>query len=253
MERKIIVVTAAYGHDQVAALGGQVGTLPIIADAGADGVEIRRELLNDEELSHLPSLAFAIDMHNLLVCYSAPEPLCLVDGTLNPRLPALLEEARTLKALWLKVSLGHFKDNAVLETLRGWLAASDVPLVVENDQTECGKLAPMLRFKAACHTAHLPVTLTFDTGNWLWVGDEPEEAARQLAPAVSYVHVKAVKCAGDKHCATPPNAENPRWLALLDALPGDVPRGIEFPLEGDDLTAVTRHYVSLLRKEFSHA
>ena len=27
----------------------------------------------------------------------------------------------------------------------------------------------------------LPVTLTFDMGNWLWVGDSPEEAARQLA------------------------------------------------------------------------
>ncbi|CCJ90415.1 Epimerase KguE [Cronobacter turicensis 564] len=27
------------------------------------------------------------------------------------------------------------------------------------------------------------------------------------------------------------------------------PRGIEFPLEGRDLTAVTRHYVNLLREE----
>ncbi|MWT63516.1 sugar phosphate isomerase/epimerase, partial [Escherichia coli] len=27
------------------------------------------------------------------------------------------------------------------------------------------------------------------------------------------------------------------------------PRGIEFPLEGTDLTAVTRHYVNLLREE----
>ncbi|MBD4426387.1 sugar phosphate isomerase/epimerase, partial [Xanthomonas citri pv. citri] len=64
-------------------------------------------------------------------------------------------------------------------------------LVVENDQTDCGQLAPMQRFKAACRVMALPVTLTFDMGNWLWVGDSPEEAARQLAPAVSYIHVKA--------------------------------------------------------------
>ena len=38
-------------------------------------------------------------------------------------------------------------------------------------------------------------------------------------------------------------------LALLKTLPDDVPRGIEFPLEGQDLTAVTRHYVELLREE----
>ncbi len=44
MARKIIVVTAAYGNDHVKSLGGQAAVLPFIADAGADGVEIRREL-----------------------------------------------------------------------------------------------------------------------------------------------------------------------------------------------------------------
>jgi hypothetical protein len=47
----------------------------------------------------------------------------------------------------------------------------------------------------------------------------------------------------------PPDAADPRWLALLKTLPDDVTRGIEFPLEGQDLTAVTRHYVELLREE----
>ena len=250
MHRKIIVVTAAYGRDKIAALGGQVAILPIIAEAGADGVEIRRELLSREALAHLPSLAFAIDMHNLQVCYSAPQALCLADGTLNPHLPALLEEARTLKAMWLKLSLGHFADTTALETLHEWLAASPVPLVVENDQTECGKLAPMARFKSACQALNLPVTLTFDTGNWLWVGDDPHEAARQLAPAVSYIHVKGAVTEGEQLRAVAPDAN---WLALLDDLPADAPRAIEFPLQGEDLTAVTRHYVSLLRKEPCHA
>lgn len=253
MQRKIIVVTAAYGHDTLHALGGQMALLPVIAAAGADGVEIRRELLSNEEISHLSSLAFAIEMHNLQACYSAPEPLCQADGALNPRLPALLREAETLKASWLKVSLGHFTDHAVLATLHDWLLTSPVPLVVENDQTDCGKLAPMLRFKAACHTHALPVTLTFDTGNWLWVGDSPEQAARQLAPAVSYIHVKAAIDHGKTFRAVPPDEADTRWLALLNNLPADVPRGIEFPLQGDDLIAVTRHYVELLRKEPRHA
>ncbi|WP_039057891.1 xylose isomerase [Enterobacter sp. Bisph1] len=253
MPAKIIVVTAAYGHAQIEALGGQLALLPIVAEAGADGVEIRRELLNEEALKHLPSLASAIDLHNLQACYSAPEALFQEDGTLNPRLPALLLEAQALKALWLKVSLGHFTQHSHLETLRGWLAASPVPLVVENDQTSCGKLAPMLRFNAACHTLALPVSLTFDTGNWLWVGEQPEEAARQLAPAVSYIHVKAAVAHGDGFRAVPPDAADSRWLALLKDLPADVPRGIEFPLEGEDLTDVTRHYVNLLREEAPYA
>lgn len=249
MKRKIIVVTAAYGSTQVAAMGGQLATLPLIADAGADGVEIRRELLSPEERRHLSSLAFAIEAHELQACYSAPEPLCMEDGTLNPSLPALLEEATTLKSLWLKVSLGHYQQPDALETLRRWLADSGMALVVENDQTECGKLAPMRRFQADCEALRLPVTLTFDAGNWLWVGDSPEEAARHLASAVSYIHVKAAAPHGNSFRAVAPDHADERWLALLDMLPADAPRGIEFPLEGADLTAVTRHYVNLLREE----
>ena len=56
MGRKIMVVTAAYGAEQVRQAGGQRAMLPVIAGAGADGVEIRRELFNSEELLALPAL-----------------------------------------------------------------------------------------------------------------------------------------------------------------------------------------------------
>lgn len=69
MARKIIVVTAAYGNDHVKSLGGQAAVLPFIANAGADGVEIRRELCSAEELNALPSLAATIERHGLLACY----------------------------------------------------------------------------------------------------------------------------------------------------------------------------------------
>ncbi|MDM2735290.1 sugar phosphate isomerase/epimerase [Citrobacter sp. Ct235] len=249
MQRKIMVVTAAYGYDTVRAAGGQTAMLPVIAGAGADGVEIRRELFTDAELSALTTLAAAIERVDLLACYSAPQPLFMEDGRLNSQLPSLLQEAQTLRALWLKVSLGHFVHADQFDTLRDWLESSGMALVVENDQTACGRLAPMQRFNAACQQHALPVQLTFDMGNWLWVGDSPEEAARQLAASVGYVHVKAATAHHDSYRAIPPDDAEPRWLGLLNQLPTDVPRGIEFPLEGADLTAVTRRYVDLLRKE----
>ena len=180
MARKIIVVTAAYGNDRVKALGGQSAVLPFIAGSGADGVEIRRELFSADELNHLPELAADIERRGLLVCYSAPEALFTADGSLNPRLADFLQEAQTLNALWLKLSLGRFTHQNDLDTLRDILRESGMALVVENDQTDCGQLAPMQRFKAACRVNQLPITLTFDMGNWLWVGDSPEEAARLL-------------------------------------------------------------------------
>lgn len=248
MARKIIVVTAAYGHDRIRTLGGQSAVLPFIAASGADGVEIRRELFASDELNPLTTLAVEIERHGLLACYSAPEPLFGADGKLNARLPALLQEACTLNALWLKLSLGHFVAPASLEPLRDILAQSGMALVIENDQTSCGQLAPMRRFQAAVKALNLPVTLTFDMGNWLWVDESPEEAASLLAPTVSYIHVKAAQLHADRWRAVPPDAA-PRWQALLNQLPADVPRGIEFPLEGQDLATVTRHYVTLLRKE----
>lgn len=249
MARKIIVVTAAYGNDHVKALGGQSAVLLFIAGSGADGVEIRRELFTPDELSRLAELAADIERRGLLVCYSAPEALFAADGSLNPRLSDFLLEAQTLNALWLKLSLGHFSHHDDLEALREILQESGMALVVENDQTDCGQLAPMQRFKAACRVNQLPITLTFDMGNWLWVGDSPEEAARHLAPAVSYIHVKAAEPHHSQFRAVPPDEASARWLALLNNLPADAPRGIEFPLTGHDLTAVTRRYVKLLRED----
>ena len=249
MARKIIVVTAAYGNDHVKALGGQSAVLPFIAGSGADGVEIRRELFTPDELSRLAELAADIERRGLLVCYSAPEALFAADGSLNPRLSDFLLEAQTLNALWLKLSLGHFIHHDDLEALREILQESGMALVVENDQTDCGQLAPMQRFKAACRVNQLPITLTFDMGNWLWVGDSPEEAARHLAPAVSYIHVKAAEPHHSQFRAVPPDEASARWLALLNNLPADAPRGSEFPLTGHDLTAVTRRYVKLLRED----
>ena len=104
----------------------------------------------------LPALGESIELLGLLACYSAPAPLFMPDGTLNPDLPRYLSEASTLNALWLKVSLGHFSDKQQLEALRVLLDESGMTLVVENDQTDCGQLAPMQRFKAACRVMALP-------------------------------------------------------------------------------------------------
>lgn len=183
MPRKIIVVTAAYGHDRLAALGGQQAVLPIIAEAGADGVEIRRELFTTSQLDFLSTVAGEITQHGLEACYSAPEPLFTGEGNLNPLIPSLLQEAHQLKARWLKLSLGHFNHTRAFDMLKQWLSESPVALVVENDQTDGGKLAPMQRFQAACGVHNLPVTLTFDMANWLWVNDSPQPG-RQRAGTI---------------------------------------------------------------------
>lgn len=241
MKPEIIVVTAAYGHQKVAELGGQQALLPIIAEAGADGVEIRRELLSEAELQSLSQLADAIAEHQLEANYSVPDALYVANGLVNPQLDRYLQEAEQLGARLLKLSLGDWRPGAVMP-----LATRNVKLVVENDQTEYGTLEAIDAFFSQRHP--LP-GMTFDMGNWLWTGDDAVTAAHRLAHHVSYIHVKAAIPHGDSWRAIALDEADDSWRALLNLLPGNMPRGIEFPLQGDDLVAVTRHYVDLLREE----
>lgn len=243
---EIIVVTAAYGAQQVAQLGGQRALIPLIKQAGADGVEIRRELFSADEFVQLHTLADALSHHALRASYSVPEALWLEDGALNPRLSQFLLEAEQIGAQRLKLALGHFValDNGELAQT---LANTSVTLVIENDQTPSSSLAALQTFFHRACDAALPLDMTFDMGNWLWTGEDALHAAAQLSRYVSYIHVKAAMPHQASFRAIALDESDGSWRTLLQALPADAPRGIEFPLEGADLVAVTRHYVDLLR------
>ncbi|GAB2946313.1 sugar phosphate isomerase/epimerase family protein [Hafnia psychrotolerans] len=254
MKKEIVVVMSAYGNDNVKALGGQVALLPVIADAGADGVEIRRELFTPADLSNLPDLAEKIRQKNLFTVYSVPESLFVEGGKVNPSLATFLEEAATLGARSLKLALGYFKAGKDLTPLKVILGSHPVKLVVENDQTsDCGILSQLNAFMFAAQSLHLPLTMAFDMANWLWVGQDPMAAADRVAQHVGYIHVKAAQKCGEKWHAVALDDADGSWKPLLEKLPQDVPRGIEFPLEGEDLTAVTRHYVEMLREDTAQA
>ena len=248
MKRDVIVVTAAYGQQQVSALGGQQALLPIIAAAGADGVEIRRELFAPQQLTQLPQLAQAITASRLTAFYSVPEALFMPDGSLNPRLDLHFAEAQQLNARMLKYSLGHFQPGFDGSELRDRLAGKTVQLVVENDQTDCGRLTAIERFFHADEKDRIINGMTFDIGNWLWVGDQPLAAAKSLSRHVHYIHVKAAAPYGDGWRALPLDEADSLWRDTLALLPDDAPRAIEFPLEGPDLVAITRHYVDQLHE-----
>jgi hypothetical protein len=61
------------------------------------------------------------------------------------------------------------------------------------------------------------------------------------------VHCKGAQRLPAKWVAVPLADSAAPWRAVLRALPADVPRAIEYPLAGDDLLAVTRDQVALVR------
>ncbi|MDA7416401.1 glutamine ABC transporter ATP-binding protein [Xenophilus arseniciresistens] len=225
---------------------GQSWCTALAAEAGADSVEVRGELLRDAA-RELPEL------RGRAAVYSSPEGLWRADGTLDTEALALgLSRADALAAPRLKMAIGGFdagRSRGSLAELRARLQAqSAVELLIENDQTvRAGTLSAMQRFVAAQADAGLQLGLTFDMGNWHWLGECPLQAARALAPHVRYVHAKGVFRRPDKWVAVPLAQSSAPWRAVLRELPADVPHAIEYPLVGDDLLAVTRAELAQLR------
>ncbi|QIQ20991.1 sugar phosphate isomerase/epimerase family protein [Zophobihabitans entericus] len=249
MARDIIIVSSAYGYEKIQQLGGQSEVLGIVKKSGAEGIEIRRELFSEQDLQTLPQLSEKIKSSQLSCFYSVPYPLFMSDGTVNSELDKFLAEAKQLSAKLIKFSLGHYQAGTDLTQLKQTLSTTSIQLVVENDQTECGVVEPFKLFFRDVMSQQVPVKMTFDTGNWLWVGGNPTESAKQLAKYVGYIHVKAAEMRGGKACAIPPTGLDDEWMKLVNyLLPLDVPRGIEFPLEGNDLVSVSSHFVNLLKQ-----
>ncbi|MGV6988495.1 sugar phosphate isomerase/epimerase family protein [Testudinibacter sp. P80/BLE/0925] len=254
MRRKIIITTSAYGADYIKSIGGQGEILTVIKASGADGVEIRRELFSDEVLSELPRLANKIKQAQLACFYSVPFPLWISPEKIHPQLRQYFAEARQLNADLLKFSLGDFKPDtpAVLaDTLKQIMDMyPEIQCVIENDQAKkSGNLNSMVAFTQWLTRHHVPLRLAFDSGNWAWAEQDPQLAAQQLAAYVGYIHIKstALDTTG-KRITVPPKNQEDRYLQIVQRyLPQNVARGIEFPLIGGDLVAISRHFVELLR------
>ncbi|MDB5845522.1 MAG: Xylose isomerase domain protein barrel [Polaromonas sp.] len=245
----ILVSLTAFGAAEVRR-HGQLWFTRLCHEAGADGVEVRSELLVDAA-SELPAIAQAVRDTGMRMVYSSAGYLWTADGALDiAALQHALNAAQTLGAPRLKMAIGGFgaSSHASLMALRDSLEAARIELVIENDQTPAAGTVPALqRFFDAANDQGLFLGMTFDMGNWHWTGECPLQAAAALAPQVRYVHCKGVQRQPHRWVAVPLADSSAPWRAVLRALPAHVPWAIEYPLIGDDLLAVTRREIGQLR------
>lgn len=239
----LLVSLSSFGADAVRERG-QLPFARLAREAGADGVEVRAELLVGAARE-----ADELGASGLVRVHSSPEGLWSADGALDGgALERALDAARRLRSPRLKMSIGGFAAAVGLDVLRERLGQAGVELLIENDQTpSAGTLPALERFFAAADAAGLDLGMTFDLGNWHWLGEDPLAAARTLAPRVRYVHVKGVQRERARWVAVPPAESLAPWRTLLRALPAGLPWAIEYPLVGDDPVAVVRAQLALLR------
>ncbi|WKN19867.1 sugar phosphate isomerase/epimerase family protein [Azotobacter vinelandii] len=244
----VSVSLSSYGASLVRERG-QASFLPLLAQAGAARAELREELFDAPPAPE--ALSAAVRSLKLDCLYSAPLELWTEQGRLSAALGPTLERASACGARWLKVSLGHYRAGYDLDELAQQLAGQSVQLLVENDQTaQGGRIDALQAFFAEAETRDLDIGMTFDIGNWLWQTQPVDEAAQRLGRHVRYVHCKAVRHNVDgRLVALPPDEiDLQQWLRLFRQFPVGVPRAIEYPLQGDDLLAVTRQHVETLAR-----
>ena len=245
----ILISLTAFGAAEVRR-HGQLWFTRLSHEAGADGIEVRSELLVDAA-RELPALAEVVRDTGMQVVYSSAAGLWTVDGALDmTALQQALQAAKTLGAPRLKMAIGGFgaASHASLVALRDSLQTAKIELVIENDQTSTAGTLPALQdFFDVAHDQDFFLGMTFDMGNWHWTGECPLQAAAALAPQVRYVHCKGVQRLPHRWVAVPLAESSAPWRTVLRALPADVPWAIEYPLTGDDLLAVTRQEIDQLR------
>ena len=240
---------------------GQLYFTQLSKMAGADGVEVRGELLVAAQ-TELPQLAQSVRDLNLTVLFSCPDPLFLADGSLDDKtLGRAIEATQKLCATRMKMSIGGYlgashggSSVASLPQVATMLADGGVEMVVENDQSvSAGSLPALRQFFAEAAGQGLELGMTFDVGNWHTAGECPLQAAQCFGSRVAYVHTKGVSKMPHKWAAVPLADSAAPWRAILRALPCDVPWAIEHPLIGDDLVAVTRVEIEHLRAAAAHS
>lgn len=234
---EVVIVASAFGADAIRRDGHAVWAAAA-ARAGANGFEVRRELFASDADAHpdaLAQLGERIRAQGLWAVYSTPATLFRDDGALDPdALRLALDEAAALGARIVKLQLGGTEravatDAATLDRLMTAVAASKAQVVVENGQLKAGGTIGAFEALFAALPAKSGLTMTFDTGNWHWAEQDSLDAAQRLAPHVTYVHCKAVMGEGARRFAAAPANGDARFATLLAHLPGDVPRGIEYP------------------------
>ena len=253
----VVIVASAFGVEAIRR-DGHAHWAEVAAKSGAAGFEVRRELFLDDTQSQsasLRELGDTIRAAGIWPVYSTPATLFDEQGALDEiAMTQTLAEADALGARIVKFQLGGSPiggtatDANTLDRLLAGIAESKAKVVVENGQLKAGGTIDAFAalFEALKPRSHA-LSMTFDIGNWRWADQDPMEAARRLANYVTYIHCKAVQGEGARRFATAPPTDDAYFSALLEQLPRDVPRGIEFRFDPAHLADDAARYVKQIQ------
>jgi sugar phosphate isomerase/epimerase len=244
--QNIIVPLNAFDRNEVLEKG-QTSFIKLIAESGAYGIEIRRELFSNQDPS-LDCMKNEIEKYQLFTVYSAPIELWKEDFQLNEQeLSTIFQEGKRLGAKWIKVSLGHFDQELSNVSLIDLFLKihPEIQLLVENDQTmHGGNISNLKSFFESAYEQNVPIKMTFDAGNWYYSKQNVDEALTQLSQYVHYLHLKQVDQENDELVTVPlQKGIGHSWEKVMNNLPSHVIKALEFPIQPKERT---KEYIQMM-------
>jgi len=230
MPRAIGLNTLAYTGKQADGKVDQLALLSEISAMGFDILEIRREYLmgGHAEIEAIAQKAKALQLD---VFYSVPAEL-FIKGAINDNLVHYFAETVALGGRQLKLTLGEFEQftSEVVSGLEKLLTEYPVQLTVENDQSvQKGSPETLINFIEQARDKQLDIGLTFDTGNFSYIGINPEEAAYKMKDFVSYIHIKNVKQTDDGIVLAGLKTGDLDMKSILAVFSDNISAAIEYP------------------------
>jgi sugar phosphate isomerase/epimerase len=198
-----LIISAVTWDAQLRAGMRQQELIKLAKSLGVIGVEFRPYWQNAAE--EVPAIKIELERNNLICTYASNE--CLFTDSREKCEQALIAMKKDLalaaalgaKVLRINVAPGEF-DNTFLDA-QWWQEAvsaviktaesKGISLAIENG-TDAAKSDINLLKKIMKLFDSPWLRLTFDTGNWVCGGKEPEEALTILGDYVGYVHLKDI-------------------------------------------------------------
>ncbi|MDR2976589.1 MAG: hypothetical protein LBV19_04690 [Streptococcaceae bacterium] len=203
-----------------------------------EGVEIRRELLPEKKESRLEFFSEVLETgkhKKWNIYYSVPEPLFCPTG-INPDFEDYLEEAEAMTAISLKINIGNLAGirRADRNAFNQLIQSRKIQITIENSQTELnGKAQAVIQALHEINEMNFNIGLTFDSGNWLVMDENPEELFEDLKSFISVLHLKNMNTKNETVLLKDINGQLD-WRQFLNT---KTPIILEYPMSFEDIAA----------------
>lgn len=246
MKKEHLVVNTLVFNDWIKDGTYQLELLEKINELGIKKVEIRREYLRDEnELSELKTKAEELGIE---LYYSVPD--ILFEGKLLKKetLVQYFKEYASMGAKQLKIVAGYVdelaeEDSKILKTLLDEYSIHH--LTLENDQSSYSTPEKLKQLIQQLKQKNIQAGLTFDTGNFLIIGQDPVKCAKELKDSVTFIHMKNVDA--ETHEMRLLDEGSIPMFDVLSNFSDDVDRAIEYPCGNNPFSVLEKEIEKLLK------